>query len=310
MPVPSPFHPASQQAQDIYGLFLIVLAILLLILLVVAGLVIYIAVRYRRRPGDALPRQDFGNPRLETLWTVIPFLIVTVMFVMTVQTMRAVDPHPLNRNPDLQITAHQWWWEFRYPDSGVVTANELHIPVGKNLYYRLTSADVIHDFWVPQLGQKVDAIPKHPNFAWISADAPGTYLGTCAEYCGAEHAWMRIRVIAQSPEDFAAWTQHQSQLPPPPQSGEAIAGRGIFQGLPCMNCHTIAGTPAKGNIGPNLTHVASRQTLAAGVFVNTPENLARWISNPQKFKPGCRMPDLQLKPEEVKALTAYLQELK
>ena len=146
MPVPSPFHPASQQAQDIYGLFLIVLAILLLILLVVAGLVIYIAVRYRRRPGDALPRQDFGNPRLETLWTVIPFLIVTVMFVMTVQTMRAVDPHPLNRNPDLQITAHQWWWEFRYPDSGVVTANELHIPVGKNLYYRLTSADVIHRF--------------------------------------------------------------------------------------------------------------------------------------------------------------------
>lgn len=310
MQIPSPLLPESTQALDIYHLFQFVLVIAVIILLIVAGLVIFAAIRFRRRPGDGLPRQDFGNPRLEVLWTVIPFLIVTAMFVMTVRTMRSVDPHPLNKKPDLDIVAHQWWWEFRYPDSGVVTANELHIPVNKNLLYRLTSADVVHDFWVPQLGQKIDAVPNHPNYAWLSADKPGTYLGTCAEYCGAEHAWMRIRVIAQTPKDFAAWLHHQAQVPGFPSTAEAIAGMGLFQGLPCMNCHTIAGTPAKGTIGPNLTHLGSRQTLAAGVFANTPKNLARWLTNPQKIKPGCHMPDLQLKPNEVKALTAYLEELK
>jgi len=307
--VSSPLLPASQQAQSIYDLFQIVMVIAAVILLIVTGLVVTAAIRFRRRPGDALPRQDFGNHRLETLWTVIPFLIVTAMFVLTVRTMRQVDPHPIDRKPDLEIEAHQWWWEFRYPGAGVVTANELHIPVNKNLYYRLTSGDVVHDFWVPQLGQKIDAVPNHPNYAWISADAPGTYLGTCAEYCGAEHAWMRIRVIAQSPEDFAAWVKDQRQ-PAVSPSGMGIAGRGLFLGLPCMNCHTIAGTSAQGTVGPNLTHLASRQTLAAGVFDNTSKNLARWLADPQKFKPGCHMPNLNLKPNEIKVLTAYLEELK
>jgi cytochrome c oxidase subunit 2 len=310
MPIPSPLLPASQQAQGIYDLFEFVLVITSAILLIVAGLVFYCVIRFRRRPGDGWPKQDFGNQRLEIFWTVIPLLIVTAMFFLTVQTMNRVHPQPLGQKPELEIVAHQWWWEARYPDSGVVTANEIHIPVKKNILYRLTSADVIHDFWVPQLGQKIDAIPNHPNFSWISADAPGTYLGTCAEYCGAEHAWMRIRVIAQTPKDFADWIAHQQQPPPTLSSPLAIAGRGLFLGLPCMNCHTIAGTSAKGTVGPNLTHVASRETLAAGVLKNTPANIARWISNPQKIKPGCHMPNLLLKKNEVEVISAYLEELK
>jgi cytochrome c oxidase subunit 2 len=309
MPVPSPLLPASPQAEGIYDLFQFVLVVAIVILLIVAGSITYIILRYRHRPGDPLPRQDFGDPRLETFWTAIPLLTVTAMFFMTVQTMNRVHPQPLGQKPELEIVAHQWWWEARYPQWGVVTANEIHIPVNKNILYRLTSADVVHDFWVPRLGQKIDAIPNHPNFSWISADTPGTYLGTCAEYCGAEHAWMRIRVIAQTPEDFNSWTKAQSQPPPPTTAPLAIAGKGLFISL-CMNCHTVAGTPAQGTVGPDLTHVASRQTLAAGVFANTPENLSRWIADPQKFKPGCHMPDLQLKPDEVKVLTAYLEELK
>ena len=309
MPVPSPLLPASSQAGDIYDLFQVILGVGAVILLIVAGSITYIIVRFRHRPGDSVPYQNFGDPRLETLWTVVPLLTVTAMFFLTVQTMNRVHPQPLGEKPELEIVAHQWWWEARYPQSGVVTANEIHIPVNKNLLYRLTSADVIHDFWVPQLGQKIDAIPNHPNYSWLSADAPGTYLGTCAEYCGAEHAWMRIRVIAQTPQDFAAWTKHQSEPPPAPSSGPAIAGRGLFLSL-CMNCHAIAGTPAKGDIGPDLSHVASRQTLAAGVFANTPENLSRWIADPQKIKPGCHMPNLQLKPDEVAVISAYLEELK
>ena len=309
MPVSSPLLPASTQAQGIFDLFQFVLIVAIVILLIVAGLITFIILRYRRRPGDGLPRQDFGDPRLETFWTVIPLMIVTAMFFMTVQTMNRVHPQPLGQKPELEIVAHQWWWEARYPQSGVVTANEIHIPVNKNILYRLTSADVIHDFWVPRLGQKIDAIPNHPNLSWISADAPGTYLGTCAEYCGAEHAWMRIRVIAQTPENFAAWTAHQQQ-PAASPSGQAIAGRGLFLGLPCMNCHTIAGTGAKGTIGPDLTHVASRETLAAGVLKNTPANMARWLSDPQKIKPGCHMPNLLLEKNEVNVISAYLEALK
>ena len=310
MNVPSPLIPASQQARDIDSLFQIVLGISTVIFLVVAGLVLYNAFRYRRRPGDGLPRQDFGDTRLEVAWTVIPLLIVTVMFFLSVRTMHDVDPPPLDRPPDIAIVAHQWWWEVHYPRSGVVTANEIHIPTGKNLLFRVTSADVVHDFWVPQLARKIDAIPNRMNFAWISADQPGLYLGTCAEYCGVEHAWMRIRVNAQDPEDFARWQKHQLAPPTEPTGKLAPKGFALFMNLPCSNCHRIAGTPAQADIGPDLSHLGSRQTLAAGVFDNNPANLEAWIADPQKFKPDCNMPDLQLEPQELMALTAYLKELK
>ncbi|MEZ4616530.1 MAG: c-type cytochrome [Caldilineaceae bacterium] len=192
-----------------------------------------------------------------------------------------------------------------------MTANEIHIPTGQPLLVQLASADVIHDFWVPKLGRKMDAIPGHPNQLWLQADQPGTYLGACAEFCGAQHAWMRLRVIAQSPTDFAAWQQAQRQSPPPPPATDTLASQGAkrFQALTCSNCHAIGGTPAQANAGPNLTHVASRQTLGAGVLENNPANLAQWLTNPQSVKPGNQMPHFQLSAADLQALVAYLETL-
>lgn len=309
MNLPSPLIPASQQARDINSLFLIVMMISAVIFVVVAGFVLYNAFRYRRRKDDPLPRQDFGNTRLEVAWTVIPLVIVTVMFFLSIRTMHAVDPPRLDQPPDITIVAHQWWWEVHYPKSGVVTANEIHIPTDKNLLFRVTSADVVHDFWVPQLARKIDAIPNRMNYAWISADHPGLYLGSCAEYCGVEHAWMRIRVVAQTPGDFDAWQQGQRAVPAKPTDQLAAKGYDLFMKMPCSNCHRIGGTPANNDIGPDLTHIGSRQTLAAGVLDNTPANLEAWIAGPQEIKPGCHMPDLQLESTELIALTAYLKEL-
>ena len=310
MNIPAQLIPASQQARDIDLLFQVVLAISILIFLLVSGLILYCVFRFRRRSEDTIPTQNFGNLKLEITWTVIPFLIVTAMFFFSVWTMHAVDPPPLDRQPDITIVAHQWWWEVHYPKTGVITANEIHIPTGKNLLFRITSADVVHDFWVPRLARKIDAIPNRMNFAWISAEKPGLYLGSCAEYCGVEHAWMRIRVSAQPPEAFEEWQQSQLAIPAEPTSGEAAQGYALFMKLPCSNCHRIAGTPAQADIGPDLSHLGSRQTLAAGVLDNTRGNLEAWIADPQKLKPGCNMPNLQLKAHELLALTAYLKELK
>ncbi len=305
------FSPASPQAQAITHLSIFVGIVMLAILVLITVLVLYAVVRFRHRPGAPEPRQVFGNARLEKTWTIGALLTVTAIFIFTIQTMHRSDRTPApGEKPNLVIIAHQWWWEARYPGSGVVTANEIHIPVDKAWLVRLESADVIHDWWVPDLGRKIDAIPGHPNHFWIQADKPGTYLGTCAEYCGAEHAWMRIRVIAQHEAEFKAWVQHLLEVPPKPTSGEAAAGSKLFDELTCVNCHMVAGTPAKADIGPDLTHVASRETLAAGRLKDTPENLGKWISNPQAYKPGAHMPDFNFTPAQVQQLVAYLETLK
>jgi len=305
------FSPDSPQAQAITHLSIIVGIVMLAIFVLITVLVLYAVVKFRHRPGDSEPRQVFGNSRVEKAWTIAALLTVTVLFIFTIRTMHSADRTPApGRKPDLEIIAHQWWWEARYPHSGVVTANEIHIPVGKAWLVRLKSDDVIHDWWVPDLGRKMDAIPGHPNEFWIQADNPGTYLGTCAEFCGAGHAWMRIRVIAQSEAGFKSWEQHQLEVPPQPTSGESVAGSKLFHELTCDDCHTVAGTSANGDIGPDLTHVASRETLAAGRLKNTPENLAKWISDPQKWKPGSHMPDFNFTPTQVSDLVAYLETLK
>ncbi len=284
---------------------------MLAILALITVLVLYAVVRFRRRPGTPEPRQVFGNSRVEMTWTVGALVIVTVLFVLTIRTMRSSDRAPSpGEHPNLVVTAHQWWWEAQYPASGVVTANEIHIPVGKAWLVQLKSVDVIHDWWVPDLGRKMDAIPGHPNQFWIQADKPGTYLGTCAEYCGVGHAWMRIRVIAQTQADFQAWEKHQLEVPAQPVSGAAAQGSKLFLNLTCFACHSIAGTPATADIGPNLTQLASRQTLASGRLENTPENLARWIANPQEYKPGSHMPNFHLSAEQDHDLVAYLETLK
>lgn len=323
MQVSSPFNPSSPQAQAISHLFVVTLIISAIILSVVTGLVIYISFRYRRREGAGEPRQEFGEPKLEMAWTVVPVLILVILFVLMLNTMRVADPSS-RRQADLQVIGHQWWWEVRYPRSGVITANEIHVPVGKRLLVQLESADVIHDFWVPQLGRKMDMIPGQTNYMSMEAGAPGIYSGACAEYCGAEHAWMRIRVVAEPQADFDAWEQGQLQTAPaqgqtattrtgtvlPSMSAEPRAGAQLFQQMTCSNCHAIAGTGANARIGPDLTHLASRQTLAAGRLENNPANLARWLADPQAVKPGTYMPDLRLTDEQVRQLVGYMETLK
>lgn len=302
----SVFNAQSPQAQEIAKLFYIDLAIAGVILLVVSTLILIAIFRFRQRPGQAEPVQDPGNPKLETLWTVLPSLVVVLLLVLTAHTMQIVNPPVGQRTPDVVVTAHQWWWAYHYPRSGVVTANELHLPAGTNCLLRIESADVIHDFWVPNLGAKMDAIPGHPNMLWITPHTPGVYLGTCAEFCGAEHALMGIRVVVQTPEDFARWEQAQLQVPVAPTGAEAGRGAQLFAAQTCSTCHLIAGTPAAGHVGPDLTHLAGRETLGAGVLANNLTNLMRWIQNPQAIKPGCHMPALRLTADEAHALAVYL----
>ncbi len=305
------FDPHSSLAQPIVHLSAIVGIIMGLILLLVTVLVLVASIRFRRKEGHAEPPQNFGNNRLEIAWTVGPILVLAFLFVTTLHAVSQSDPTPSSgQQPDLIIIAHQWWWEARYPNSGVVAANEIHIPVGKRLYMRLESADVIHDWWVPPLGRKMDAIPGHPNDLWLEADSPGAYQGTCAEYCGAEHAWMRILVIAESEGDFEKWSTRQLQ--PAPQTAEAEntrAGAQLFRQLTCPSCHSTTSSSTEVNIGPNLAHIASRQTLASGRFENTPANLITWLTDPQSVKPGCHMPNFQLTPEQVNELVAYMETL-
>jgi cytochrome c oxidase subunit 2 len=303
MPSSSPFNPNSPQALAISNLFILVLIIGMVVLAIVTGLVIYTSVRYRSRPGEGEPPQIFGNRTLEIAWTAAPALLLAVLLAFTIYTMQIADPAVLagQEQPDLVIIAHQWWWEVHYPKVGVTTANEIHIPAGTRLLTRIESADVIHDFWVPQLGRKMDAVPGHPNHIWLEADTPGTYLGSCAEYCGLEHAWMRIRVIAQPQAEFDAWEQEQFQTPTIPATGDAALGKQYFTKSACVACHVDQ------PIGPDLTHFGSRETLGAGVLENTPANLAKWLHNPQAVKPGVHMPNLNLTDAEVNALVAYLE---
>lgn len=219
-------------------------------------------------------------------------------------------PIPDGAKPDIIIIAHQWWWDMRYPSYDVITANELHIPVGKKLLMRVESADVIHDWWVPDLGRKIDAVPGRYNYTWIEADSAGTYDGTCSEYCGAEHAWMRIKVIAQNQNDFNNWIHNQQHIALVPKNSAAITGASLFQQKTCGNCHAIEGTPADMHIGPDLTHIGSRETILSGMLPNTKFNLVRWLTNPQKVKPGAHMPNFLLDSTEVNDLATYLEGLK
>jgi cytochrome c oxidase subunit 2 len=303
------FTPRSGYAHAISALTYGVLLVCLGILLIVGGLVTYSTWKFRGRPGEPEPKPIYGNPKLEIAYTGAFVLILSVVSYFSVKAMWKSDP-PTRQADNLQIVAHQWWWEVRYPRTGLVTANEIHVMAGQPQRVGFRSADVIHDFWVPQLGRKMDVIPGVENHAWFAADQPGTYYGRCAEYCGQEHAWMRIRVIAQAPADYKRWEQAQMALPAASAAGPATAGAQDFQQLSCASCHTIRGTPAHARIGPDLTHVASRETIAAGRLNNTPGNLAQWLLAPNLVKPGCKMPNLHLTREQQTDLVAYLEGLR
>jgi cytochrome c oxidase subunit 2 len=305
----SVLEPVTKEASDILSSFYIVLGVAAFIFVIVAGLVVYALIRFRRRKGRE-PKQFSENVWLEVLWISIPLLIVAGLFIVAVRIMSLVNPPVLGNKPDLTVVAHQWWWELHYPQSGVTAANEIHLPVGKHLLLRFESADVIHGFWVPSFGQKIDVIPGHPNYMWLTITRPGLYLGTCNSFCGMGHGHMRILVFVQSPEDFSAWLAHQRQPASPPSAVGAAKGAGVFREKNCVNCHSIAGLMTRGRVAPDLTHVGSRTTLAAGTLPNTPENLAKWLKNPQSVKKGVLMPDIGLNTDQITYLTAYLEGLK
>jgi cytochrome c oxidase subunit 2 len=314
--MPTILAPASTPAREIYGLSLFVLLITGSIFVVVAGLLAYVIIKFRARESDAEhePAQVYGSTQVELAWTVIPVLIVVVLFLTTARIIFAIQDAPKPQSAlDVTVVGHQFWWEFRYPKLGIVTANELHLPVStplapKPAYLQLLSADVDHSFWVPQLGGKTDLIPNHPNEMWIDPEKPGLYVGQCAQFCGVEHAKMLLRVYVDTPDQFAAWVKAQQQPGAQPDGQNAVvaAGRHVFETEACVNCHTISGTAARGTFGPDLTHLASRETIAAGAAANTPDNLRSWIQNPNTFKPGALMPAMQLSDQETNDVVAYL----
>jgi cytochrome c oxidase subunit 2 len=315
-PLPSIFDPRSTPTTSIDHLSRFVLSITGLIFAVVFGLLAYAVVKFRRRPGDdgREPAQVYGSTQIELAWTVIPILIVVVLFLATARVIHSVQDAPKPENAvEVVAIGHQFWWEFRYPQLGVVTANELHIPVSEAArptptFLTLLSSDTDHSFWVPQLAGKTDLIPNRVNHMWMDPYQTGIFLGQCAQYCGTQHAKMLLRVYVDSSEDFAAWIRSQKQ--PAVLDADVTAGRRVFETTACINCHTVGGTVADGRFGPDLTHLMSRQTIASGAAENTKANLRLWIQKPDAIKPGSLMPAMQLSNADVDALVDYLETLR
>jgi len=301
---PIPSHEAD--------LYMEVLIEAVIIFVIITGALIWTLIRYRRKQGDtSLPRQIYGR----ISWFIIPvFLIVAVDgfdFVLMVKTMQNVRaPAAAASDLNLQIVGHRWWWEFDYPDLGIATANELHVPVGTTVQISLKSVDVIHSFWVPQLSGKTDVIPGQDNTMWLKGDQVGTYLGQCAEFCGTEHALMRFTVIVESQEDFNNWVANQQKPAYQPQTEDEKAGYEEVTSA-CAACHSI--TPGEMNnpdlVGPNLTHLFSRSTFAGGTFELNEENLGKWLADTQAMKPGNDM-EIKIFPDKRKQIISYLLNLK
>jgi len=256
----------------------------------------------------------YGSVQIELAWTVVPFLIVIVLFLTTTRYIFAIErPAPTPDTLEVRVVGNQWWWEIRYPQLGIVTANELHVPVSDaarpmRTFITLESADVIHSFWIPQLAGKTDVIPGKTNRSWIEPRKPGTYVGQCAEFCGVQHAWMLLRVTVHPRDEFDRWVAAQQAVAA--DVPESRAGRDVFTSVACISCHTVRGTPANGVFGPDLTHLMSRATLGAGVAANTPETLRAWVKNPDALKPGARMPAMNLSGDQLDQLVAYLTTLR
>lgn len=330
----SALDPAGPFARQPDQLFRVVFWIAVGVFVLVQGLIILAVIRFRQRPDDPeLPVQVHGNTKLEVAWTIIPALLLAGIAVPTVRTIFDLDRTPPGALT-VEVIGHRWWWEYRYPDSGVVTANELVIPVGRPVHLRMTALEagsaenaVIHSWWVPRLGGKKDVLPGRITTLNIQADEPGRYLGQCAEYCGLSHANMRIRVEALPEAEFERWLAEQQQPARRPEPGtlEAEGERLFFTGA-CIGCHAIRGVEyeadgqtrvASGNVGPDLTHLASRKEFAGAIFELNAENLARWLEDPPAMKPmhpnadpPIGMPDLGLTADEIRALVAYLLSLR
>ncbi len=313
----STFGTQGDHAREVQDLFIPVIWLAVAVFILVEGLLVYALFRFRAKAGQAKPTQIHGNTKLELVWTIIPVLLLAGIAVPTLSKIHKFAQPAGPSALTIKVTAHQWWWEFEYPEEKIVTANELHILVGRQVSVLLESADVIHSFWVPQLAGKQDIVPTHTNRRVFTALEPGTYLGQCAEFCGASHANMHFRVMAQTPDDYEAWLKAQLAPAPEPTSDLAKQGKELFGRSACIGCHTVESVPAaRGKIGPNLSHVGSRTTIAAGVLDNNPQSMAKWLKDPPGIKPnpgtkpGFAMPNLNLSDEQINALVAFLESLK
>jgi len=316
-------NPAGPIAEKVDSLFWMVFWIATVIFVLVTVALLLGILRFRERKGkERQVRQLHGNTKLEIAWTIIPAVILAVVAVPTLSTLFDIRsaPEPEDNALEIQVIGHQWWWEFRYPEYGFTTANEMHIPTDRPVYLTLTSVDVIHSFWVPRLAGKRDAVPGRETNILLEAAEPGTYIGQCAEFCGLAHADMRQRVFAQTPEEFEAWAQAQQQAAVLPTAGAALAGWETFQ-VQCTSCHAIAGTSANAQLAPNLTHFASRTAFAGATLDNTQDHLRQWLRNPSSLKPMTPerndlaagrvlgMPDLGLTEQQIEELIAFLETL-
>lgn len=313
----STFDAKGPVAEQQLQLFYVTLWVTAFIFVTVGSVLAYATFRFRQRPGDAdkpPPAQTHGHPIVEISLIAAAVLLLVIIAVPTVRAI--YDIYELPDDEDMlviDVTAYQWWWAFEYPEEGVTTANEIAIPVGRKVKFNLRTFDVIHSFWVPKLGGKIDMIPNRDNWLWLQADEPGQFWGQCAEFCGESHANMKFRVFAYEEDQFQEWLEHQRSDAVDPEEELAVEGKERFQGRGCLACHTIQGHDAMGLAGPDLTHFGSRVTLGAGMVENTEENLVRWLRDPDGFKPGNLMALDQnvqnLTDEDIAALTAYLKSL-
>ncbi len=310
---PSLLDPQGPIALKESNLFWAILIISTAVFVIVMSVLIYSIIRFRSRPGAPEPRQLHGNTKIEIAWTIAPSVVLVGVLVATITTMFAVQQPQTPNTINVTAIGHQWWWEFQYKDQHFVTADEMWIPTGTVVHINLVSDNVIHSFWVPQLGGKTDVIPGHDNTMWLQADTAGWYRGECAEFCGTQHAHMDFLVHAVSSSDYQAWVTQQQQVAAKSTDALAQAGAKYFAASACIGCHAVNGVtttdPSK-LIGPDLTHFGSRQYIAGGVSLNTPANLAAWLHDPQAVKDGSDMPNLHLTTDQINELVAYLESLK
>ncbi|MGB7786058.1 MAG: cytochrome c oxidase subunit II [Salinimicrobium sp.] len=280
------------------------------IFLLVVFFTLFYSWKYKQKKGDREePEQLHGHRRLEFSLIGIAFALVGVFFYLTVSAMNRIQDIPEGAKPNLLITGHQWWWEAKYADGGLVTANEVHVPVGKELLVQFNSEDVIHSWWIPSLGRKMDLVPGVNNYMKLKVDEAGEYWGSCSEFCGAQHGWMRIRLIAQAPEDFQKWKAKQLASKKPLKNALFERGQKLFASKTCINCHAISPTADEPNLGPNLANFSSREYFLSNIKLNNKENLAHWLKHPGRVKSSARMPDMLLNDDEIKALMFYLENL-
>jgi cytochrome c oxidase subunit II len=308
---PSPLSPAGDDARILGQEITFQLVAGGIVLLLVFGILVAITIRHRRRSAVGVPNTD-DEEGVRWIWLgglALPLVVLTAVVGWSARSVIALDD---SKRParTIEVIAHRWWWEVRYPGERITTANELALPVGQPVRLRLQTADVIHSFWVPQLGRKADMVPGRITKLELTAEKPGTYLGECQEYCGLNHARMRFHVEAMAPGDFQAWLGREQAAAAQPDAVTERDGLRVFLDKGCANCHTIAGTPALGQVGPALTHIASRETVAAGTLRNTRGRLAAWISDPQHFKRDALMPRLDLSRPELQKLLDYLESLR